>query len=183
MALRKFFSSVKDKDWFNNTLFILVSDHSVLVGDNPEYNTTIGNTRIPIIYYSPEFVKAGRYDGVTQQIDIMPTLLGMLNYKTPYFAFGRDINNDTEHEFAINYTEGQFQLVMRDTLLFRNNNELKSVYLLDEDPLLKNNLYLNQNSSDKMPDTELLTSQDLWFKAFIQQYVNRLMDNKLTVSK
>lgn len=179
MALRKFFKSIENTEWFKNTLFVIVSDHSVLVGDKPEYNTTIGNTRIPIMYYSPGFVKPGKYEGVTQQIDIMPTLLGMLNYNKPYFAFGRDINTNAQPQFAVNYTEGQFQLVVGDTLLFRNNNELKAVYLLNEDPLLKNNLLAPETSVDNSLDMELVQKQDSWFKAFIQQYVNRLIDNKL----
>ena len=180
MALRKFFKSVEDTDWFKNTLFVIVSDHSVLVGEKPEFNTTIGNTRIPIMYYSPGFVKPGNYHGVTQQIDIMPTLLGLLNYNKPFFAFGRDINSNDRIQFAVNYTEGQFQLVVGDTLLFRNNNELKAVYLLDEDPLLKNNLLDTSNSAAQALDMNLVQKQDSWFKAFIQQYVNRLIDNKLS---
>lgn len=180
MALRKFFKSIENTEWFKNTLFVIASDHSVLAGDKPEYNTTIGNTRIPIIYYSPGFVKPGQYAKVTQQIDIMPTLLGMLNYKEPYFAFGRDINSDSKPQFAVNYTEGQFQLVMGDTLLFRNNSELKAIYLFNEDPLLKNNLLDPANPAYKTLDKDLVQKQDSWFKAFIQQYVNRLMDNKLS---
>ncbi|MBR4882758.1 MAG: LTA synthase family protein, partial [Bacteroidales bacterium] len=180
MAIRKFFKSIENTEWFNNTLFVIVSDHSVLVGEKPQYNTTIGNTRIPIIYYSPGFVKPGKYTGVTQQIDIMPTLLGMLNYNKPYFAFGRDINSSFKPHFAINYTEGQFQLVVGDTLLFRNNSELKAIYLLNEDPLLKNNLLDSSNYDSKSLDMDLVQKQDSWFKAFIQQYVNRLIDNKLS---
>lgn len=180
MALSKFFRSVENAEWFKNTLFIIVSDHSVLAGDKPEYNTTIGNTRIPIIYYAPGFVEPGKYDGVTQQIDIMPTLLGMLNYKEPFFAFGRDINSHSKPQFAVNYTEGQFQLVLGDTLLFRNQDKLNAVYLMNEDPLLQNNLLDPQNSANTSLDFELVLKQDAWFKAFIQQYINRLIDNKLT---
>lgn len=180
MALRKFFRKIEDEEWFKNTLFVIVSDHSVLVGEDPVYNTTIGNTRIPIMYYAPEFVVPGKYNGVTQQIDIMPTLLGMLGYDKPYFAFGRDINRKELPEFAVNYTEGQFQLVMGDTLLFRSNDALKAVYLLNEDPLLKDNL-LESSGAEELLASPQLKWQNEWFEAFIQQYVNRLIDNKLTV--
>ncbi len=179
MALRKFFSSIENKEWFKNTLFVLVSDHSVLVGEDPVYNTTIGNTRIPIIYYAPELIVPGTYDGVTQQIDIMPTLLGMLGYDRPYFAFGRDINKKSSPEFAINYAEGQYQLVVGDTLLLRNDKILKAVYLLDEDPLLRNNLLESPDAALSIESPEL-KSRNAWFEAFIQQYVNRLIDDKLT---
>ena len=180
MALRKFFQKVKGQEWFNNTIFILLPDHSTLVSPDPEYSTSIGNTRIPIIYYAPGFIKPGRYDGVTQQIDIMPTLLGMMEYKEPFFAYGRDINSTDRPQFAVNYTTGQFQLVLGDTLLFRNEKELTGVYVLSEDPLLQNNL-LKKADGDKLKESDLLKAQEAYFKALVQQYINRLIENKLTV--
>ena len=180
MALRKFFQKVKGQEWFNNTIFILLPDHSTLVSPDPEYSTSIGNTRIPIIYYAPGFIKPGRYDGVTQQIDIMPTLLGMMEYKEPFFAYGRDINSTDRPQFAVNYTTGQFQLVLGDTLLFRNEKELTGVYVLPEDPLLQNNL-LKKADGDKLKESDLLKAQEAYFKALVQQYINRLIENKLTV--
>ena len=180
MALRKFFQKVKGQEWFNNTIFILLPDHSTLVSPDPEYSTSIGNTRIPIIYYAPGFIKPGRYDGVTQQIDIMPTLLGMMEYKEPFFAYGRDINSTDRPQFAVNYTTGQFQLVLGDTLLFRNEKELTGVYVLSEDPLLQNNL-LKKADGEKLKESDLLKAQEAYFKALVQQYINRLIENKLTV--
>lgn len=180
MALRKFFQKVKEEEWFKNTIFILLPDHSTLVSPDPEYSTSIGNTRIPIIYYAPGYIKPGTYDGVTQQIDIMPTLLGMMDYKEPFFAYGRDINSTDRPNFAVNYTTGQFQLVMGDTLFFRNDRELTDVYILSEDPLLKNNL-LKGDASEELLKSDALQAQDAYFKALIQQYINRLIENKLVV--
>ncbi|MBR5857109.1 MAG: sulfatase-like hydrolase/transferase [Bacteroidales bacterium] len=180
MAVRKFFQKVKGQEWFKNTIFILLPDHSTLVSSDPVYSTSIGNTRIPIIYYAPGYIKPGRYDGVTQQIDIMPTLLGMMGYKKPFFAYGRDVNSEQKGEFAINYTTGQFQLVLGDTLLFRNDKMLTDVYILSEDPLLKNNL-LESAVAEELRNSATLQKQDARFKAIIQQYINRLIENKLTV--
>ena len=180
MAVRKFFQKVKGQEWFKNTIFILLPDHSTLVSSDPVYSTSIGNTRIHIIYYAPGYIKPGRYDGVTQQIDIMPTLLGMMGYKKPFFAYGRDVNSEQKGEFAINYTTGQFQLVLGDTLLFRNDKMLTDVYILSEDPLLKNNL-LESAAAEELRNSATLQKQDARFKAIIQQYINRLIENKLTV--
>lgn len=192
MALRKFFEKIEQKEWFKNTLFVIVPDHSTLAGIEPQFSTTIGNTRIPLLYYAPGYIEPGVYSGVTQQIDIMPTLLGLLDYKEPYFAFGRNLNEKncstdtlsavkTLPQFAVNYTEGQFQLVIGDTLLFRDNEKLKAVYLLNEDPLLQNNLIgEGVAGAEQLRASEQLQKQDAWFKAFIQQYVNRLIDNRLS---
>lgn len=179
-AVKAFFEKIRDTKWFGNTIFVITPDHSTLWGIYPEFTTTIGNTRIPIIYYAPGFIEPGEYNSVTQQLDIMPTLLGMIGYDKPYFAFGRDLNSDTLHKpFAVNYTQGQYQLVYNDTLLFRNDSDLTAVYDLQSDPLLKNNL-LTGAAADSLRDGSSLKAQDEFFKAFIQQYINRLIDNKLS---
>ena len=179
-AVKAFFEKIRDTEWFGNTIFVITPDHSTLWGIYPEFTTTIGNTRIPIIYYAPGFIEPGEYNSVTQQLDIMPTLLGMIGYDKPYFAFGRDLNSDTLHKpFAVNYTQGQYQLVYNDTLLFRHDSDLTAVYDLQSDPLLKNNL-LTGTAADSLRDGSSLKAQDEFFKAFIQQYINRLIDNKLS---
>lgn len=179
-AVRAFFEKISRTAWFKNTIFVITPDHSTLWGIYPEYTTTIGNTRIPIIYYAPGFIEPGEYHSTTQQLDIMPTLLGMIGYDRPYFAFGRDLNSDTLHTpFAVNYTQGQYQLVYNDTLLFRNESELTAIYNLGEDPLLENNL-LEGHAADSLESNAAVCRQDDFFKAFIQQYINRLIDNRLS---
>lgn len=180
MALRKFFKQIENQEWFKNTVFVITPDHSTLWGIYPQFVTSIGNTRIPILYYAPGYIEPGTYDEVTQQLDIMPTILGMMDYKDPYFAFGRDLNRGDRSPFAINYTEGQFQLVKGDTLLFRDHTQLKAVYLLKTDSLLQHNL-LETPGADLLLQSPLLQQQDAFFKALIQQYINRLIDNKLTI--
>ena len=96
-AVKAFFEKIRDTEWFGNTIFVITPDHSTLWGIYPEFTTTIGNTRIPIIYYAPGFIEPGEYNSVTQQLDIMPTLLGMIGSDKPYFAFGRELNSDTLH--------------------------------------------------------------------------------------
>ena len=140
MALRKFFDKIKTQPWFNNTIFVIVPDHATLWGIYPKYTTPLGSTAIPIIYYSPNYIIPGVYDKPTQQIDIMPTILGLLNYNKPYFAFGRDLNRDLQNPFVINYGTEQYQLVLGDTLLVRDNNNLVGVYNYKQDSLLKHNL-------------------------------------------
>ena len=134
----------------------------------------------------------------------MPTLLGLLNYNKPYFAFGRDLNRDsTLQPFVINYGTNQFQLIQGDTLLVRDNKSLVAAYYYKTDSLLLNNLlapasgaaaagagatagantdsdYAIIYNAPQIQDKELLAKQNAFFKAIIQQYVNRMIDNRLT---
>ena len=141
MSLRKFFEQARKSDWYKNTIFVITPDHSTLTGHAPKYKTPIWSTSIPIIFYAPGFIKPGRYNAPVQQLDIMPTLLGLLNYNKPYFAFGRDLNRDsTLQPFVINYGTNQFQLIQGDTLLVRDNKSLVAAYYYKTDSLLLNNL-------------------------------------------
>jgi phosphoglycerol transferase MdoB-like AlkP superfamily enzyme len=191
MCLRNFFKIVSKKPWFKNTIFVITPDHATLFGIYPKYKTSLGSTAIPIIFYAPGYIKPGIYDQPAQQIDIMPTLLGLLNYNKPYFAFGRDLNRDTIQPFVINYGTNQFQLVRGDTLLVRDNSKLAGVYLYKRDSLLQHNLIDASKiddatiimQSNSISNKELLEKQNNYFKAVIQQYVNRLIENKMTPDK
>ena len=219
MSLRKFFEQARKSDWYKNTIFVITPDHSTLTGHAPKYKTPIWSTSIPIIFYAPGFIKPGRYNAPVQQLDIMPTLLGLLNYNKPYFAFGRDLNRDsTLQPFVINYGTNQFQLIQGDTLLVRDNKSLVAAYYYKTDSLLLNNLlapagggspagstqvstavdtavssaagaaagantdpdYEIIRNAPQIQDKELLAKQNAFFKAIIQQYVNRMIDNRLT---
>ena len=213
MSLRKFFEQARKSDWYKNTIFVITPDHSTLTGHAPKYKTPIWSTSIPIIFYAPGFIKPGRYNAPVQQLDIMPTLLGLLNYNKPYFAFGRDLNRDsTLQPFVINYGTNQFQLIQGDTLLVRDNKSLVAAYYYKTDSLLLNNLlapaagagasavstavgtasagaaagantdpdYEIILNAPQIQDKELLAKQNAFFKAIIQQYVNRMIDNRLT---
>jgi len=51
-ALRRFFESARHKPWFKNTLFVITADHTN-VTTHPEYQTSIGLFRVPVIFYDP----------------------------------------------------------------------------------------------------------------------------------
>lgn len=178
MSLEKFFRSIENEPWFKNTIFIITPDHGTLADLYPKYITSIGRTMIPIIYYAPGLIESGQYNEITQQIDIMPTLLGLLGNKEPYLAFGRDINLDQQKPFAINYGDNLFQLVSGDTLIQRNESKITGVYNYQKDSLLNDNLL----NTHQIKNTWLI-EHDEFFKAFIQQYVNRLIDDKLTINE
>ncbi len=99
--------------WYNNTLFVITADHANQSYHNV-YKTLVGNFSIPIIFFRPfgDPNLKGIDNTIVQQIDIMSTILGYLNYPEAYFAFGNDIfDNDARH-FAVSYTNNTYQLIM-----------------------------------------------------------------------
>jgi len=90
-AIGKFINDCRNKPWFNNTIFVIVADHCASSAGKTEL--PIKNYRIPMIVYAPSIIKPSTFNGLTSQIDIPPTLLGMLNVSYTSKFFGFDIFN------------------------------------------------------------------------------------------
>jgi hypothetical protein len=79
-------------------------------------------------------------DKIAQQIDILPTVMGMLNYDKPYFAFGIDLlNTPAEDTWAVNYMNGIYQYVKHEHVLQFDGQKSIGLYALS-DSLMKDNL-------------------------------------------
>ena len=92
-CLGVFFQKIKNEKWYNNTLFIIVSDHS---HSTPIHRRVAQKERfkIPMLWYGDVLHK--KYKGLSNEIlsshiDITPTLLSQLNYKVDSKYFGNDI--------------------------------------------------------------------------------------------
>ena len=167
-AIEQFFNTAQKQPWFNNTIFVLTSDHTNQ-SDHAEYQTDLGGFCSPIIIYEP-----GRepqlQDKIAQQIDILPTVLGMLGYHKPYFGFGIDLlNTPSEETWAVNYLNGIYQYVKYGYVLQFDGSQAKAVYSLD-DRMMKQNLKGKVDVQAKM-EREL--------KAVIQQYMERMTQDRL----
>lgn len=173
MSIRKFFATACKMPWYKNTLFVLVADHAT-VSYLPEYQTTPGYFSIPILFYYPGGDLKGKSDKLIQQIDIMPTVLNYLNYNKPYFAFGFDALNNKNNNFVVNNNDGSFNFYQGDYLLQNDGIKSTALFNLKTDRLTKNNLI------DKNLEVQGILEKQL--KAFIQQYNNRMIKDRLTVS-
>jgi phosphoglycerol transferase MdoB-like AlkP superfamily enzyme len=88
-AIGKFLKDARQKPWFANTIFLIVADHCA--GSAGSAQLPVTGYHIPLIIYSPGNIQPAKVDRLTAQIDIVPTILGLLkfNYKSKFF--GQDI--------------------------------------------------------------------------------------------
>jgi phosphoglycerol transferase MdoB-like AlkP superfamily enzyme len=91
-AVGKFLESAKVKPWFKNTIFIFVADHTAGAGGKIDLSTV--KYHIPAIFYAPGFIKPRDYKLTSSQIDVAPTLLGLLNFSYYTKFYGTDVLND-----------------------------------------------------------------------------------------
>jgi phosphoglycerol transferase MdoB-like AlkP superfamily enzyme len=172
-SLREFFREASRQPWYNNTLFILTADHSLPSSDHNEYKTSTGLFSIPIIFHHPGSNLVGIDSTLMQQIDIFPTVMGLLKYDAPYFAFGSDRFQTGGKPFVINYVNGYYQFMEGDILILSDGKNLVAAYNFKLDPQYRDNL------AEKGDSTINIHFQR--FRAFLQQYNNRMVENRLTI--
>ena len=176
MAIGKFFETASREPWFKNTIFVLTSDHTNM-SDHPEYQTDLGGFCSPIIVYEPGR-EAEVLDKIAQQIDILPTVMGMLHYQKTYFGFGIDLlNTPAEDTWAVNYMGGIYQYVKHGHVLQFDGQNTRSIYALS-DSLMQHNLM--EDGRWKTEDGKTIQPQmERELKAIIQQYMERMTQDRL----
>lgn len=169
-ALRRFFETAKKMPWFKNTLFVLSADHTGISID-PFYTTHVGNFAIPIIYYLPGSDLKGMDSTVTQQIDIMPSVLDYLNYNKPYFAFGNSVFDSTAHHYAMGFSYESFQLMEKEYI--SEYSDVKGTKLYD----FRTDSFCNHDIGAMHP--EIKNYMENKTKAIIQSYEGSIINNKM----
>ena len=88
-AIGQLIAQARGKPWFKDTLFIFVADHTA--GSAGKEDLPVANYRIPLFIYAPEQIEPREFTDVVSQIDLAPTLLGMLNFDYVSTFFGRNV--------------------------------------------------------------------------------------------
>ena len=103
-AIGRLLAEAKKKPWFNNTIFVIVADHCA--GSAAKLALPVKNYEIPLFIYAPAFIKPQVVDRMMSQIDVAPTLLGLLNIGYTSTFIGKDILSTdpwTERAFISTY--------------------------------------------------------------------------------
>ena len=91
-AIGQFLQAARQKPWFDNTIFVFVADHTA--GSAGKEDLPIANYQIPLFIYAPKWVEARESAQLASQIDLAPTLLGLLNLSYESTFFGRNLLQD-----------------------------------------------------------------------------------------
>ena len=175
LSIRKFFKTVSSQPWFNNTLFIFVADHASGYNAYEESQTAKGSTAIIYFLYTPDHSLQGSSHEVVQQLDIMPTLLGLMGYNKPYFAFGRDFFNEPERKpIATNCVNQIYQCITDSLSIYMDDEQTLYAYAAT-DTLQQNDILDLTNPNQKNIDN--------YFKAILQSYTAHLHKKSYVVPK
>ena len=104
-----FINKAKKQPWYKNTIFVILADHGKIVG-NVDAELPQSYNHIPLIIFG-EDVPQQIYGGLATQVDVMPTLLGLMNMSYEYNGFG--INLLKQQRDMVFYSADN-QIVARD---------------------------------------------------------------------
>jgi phosphoglycerol transferase MdoB-like AlkP superfamily enzyme len=88
-SIRNFMTKAQEQPWFENTVFVFVADHGKLVG-TPENEMPEACNHVPFMIYGKD-IKPNRISNFGGQIDVAPTLLGILGIGYTQNNFGVDL--------------------------------------------------------------------------------------------
>jgi phosphoglycerol transferase MdoB-like AlkP superfamily enzyme len=170
-SLSRFFESAKKMPWYKNTLFVLTADHTS-EGYYPYYQTDAGQYAIPILFFRPDDQLKGVSGEIAAQTDIMPSVLDYLNFNKDFLSFGNSVFDTAVPHFSVHYISGCYGLIKDGYLLEFNGIQTTAFFNLNNDKLQKSNLV-----EKHLP---IMKSLEDFLKAYLQQYNNRLIENRLT---
>ncbi|MFN8244035.1 MAG: sulfatase-like hydrolase/transferase [Ferruginibacter sp.] len=129
-CFRKFIEAARQERYFNNTIFVFIGDHGVEGDADAEYPKAwtanrLSDEHVPLLYYAPSLLQPARYSFTVSQVDVLPTLAGMIHQPYVNTTLGRDMINqqNAEHAaFIIHHDEGNIGVVTDDYYFIKNIN-------------------------------------------------------------
>ena len=88
-SIGRFIDAAKTRPWFANTIFVIVADHCAKVAGKTEI--PVMDYHIPCWIYAPGIISPRIENKLTAQVDLAPTILGLLNLDYTSKFYGYDI--------------------------------------------------------------------------------------------
>ena len=172
-ALQQFFKAAKKEPWYNNTLFVIVADHTSSEPTAPKYQTNVGKFRIPILFFDPSNPSfKGVQEKNFQQIDVLPSILEYLNINDTVVTYGKPLSSDKN--YVVYYLDNIYHLIQDDYYLAFDGQKAIGLYNFKTDELLKDNLL--------QKDKTRAAAMERFIKAYVQSFNIRMNSDKLTVN-
>ncbi|MBE9467850.1 MAG: LTA synthase family protein [Bacteroidetes bacterium] len=120
-CIGKFFDKAQKRDWWKNTIFILVADHGVRLPDNTPINSIL-KFKIPMLFLGGALTKQDTViHTYGSQIDIPKTLLTQLGIKNDKYRFSKNLLSKTSPSFAFFSYNNGFGFVSDSLQLVHDN--------------------------------------------------------------
>lgn len=128
-CFKKFMEAAAKEPYFPNTIFVFVGDHGV-AGDASAFyppawtEQRLTDEHVPLLFYAPYLLTPQKRNEVVSQIDILPTIAGMIHQPYVNTTLGRDLlDPDKKNNYAfVTSTSGRIGMVTDDFYFSTNLN-------------------------------------------------------------
>lgn len=135
-SLKVFFEQAGKEDWYGNTIFLITGDHPY----HSMRNSFASIFQVPLLIYSPQGLAPSRNDGIASQVDILPTILDLLNCSTTHASMGSSLLSGKKGHYAV-VRHGQEFAIFDDRLaLISDLEKINGLYDYRKDGAFKNDL-------------------------------------------
>lgn len=128
-CFRKFMEAAEKESYFHNTIFVFIGDHGVAGNARMMYPAVwteqrLTDLHVPLLFYAPYLLKPEKRSEVVSQVDVLPTIAGMLQQPYLNTTLGRDLlDPEKRHHFAfVTNTAGKIGMVTDDFFFVKNLN-------------------------------------------------------------
>ena len=160
-CIKKFMEAAKKSPWYDNTIFVFVGDHGVEGNATALYpkawtEQRLSDEHVPLLFYAPALLTPQKRSEAVSQIDVLPTVAGMIQQSYLNSTLGRDLLDSTKKEnaaFIVYHAPGWIGVVNNDyfyrkNILIPQKNSTKE---LEEMVPVRNNLpILTQHQYDSV---------------------------------
>jgi len=173
-SLRQFFKTVEKSDWYKNTLFVITADHPAQ-SEYLFYKKNVGRYKVPLAFFDPSGILKGESFKPSKHADIPSTVLSLLGDSSNVLNFGVDLFSE-DPTMVINFKNSSYIIRNHYLSLVFDGKVLNEVYLAT-DSLWENNVIKDNRYKPKVDSLLNLG------KAYLQQYKNRLIENRLIIGR
>jgi phosphoglycerol transferase MdoB-like AlkP superfamily enzyme len=164
-AIGRFVREARSKPWFKNTLFVIVADHCASSAGKADL--PVNKYKIPLLIFSPNTIKPAKMERLMSQIDLGPTILGLLNFSYQSKFFGYDIFKlEPGRERAFISTYQSLGYIRKDTLIILRPQRISDSFVPN---------FSDGSAKLVQPDKQLTEDAITWYQTASYQFKNKLM--------
>ncbi len=119
-SLRRFIEMASEKPWFDNTLFVFVADHGAAL--DTDYSIPLSYFHSPLVFYMPKHLQSIESECVASQMDVFPTVMGILGKSYVNNTFGIDLRKE-KRRYAYFMGDDKYGVLDGEWLLINKPSE------------------------------------------------------------
>ncbi len=163
-ALGKMIKEAKAKPWFKNTVFVIVADHCASSAGKDEID--VANYHIPAYIYNAQGVAPQKVQSLCSQIDLVPTLFGLLNWDYTSGFFGQNVLKDSFKQRALLGTYRKLTLMKGNDVMILGDQKKQNFYSYNK---------TDNSLKAKKIDNAFLEEAISWYQTADYLFANKLL--------